>query len=112
MPTVERAMKALNAVVFPMKIKERRAWRVAARMMARTGTPHRGDTWAKNLGKGIPLSRAKAHVVRELEARKSSVSWGCLRWLGIPVVATVAIVVIIQLRAIPPALFPVTLTNS
>src|SRR5271169_2087790 len=110
MPTVERAMKALNAVVFPMKIKESRAWRVAARMIARTGTPQRGETCAKNLGNGIPLSRANAHVVRELEARKSKVT--SLKRLGIPVVATVAIVVIIQLRAIPPALLPVTLTNT
>jgi len=71
MPTVASAIKALKAVVFPMKIKERSAWRTAAKTIARTGTPHLGETWAKNLGKGMPLSRANAHVVRELDARKS-----------------------------------------
>ena len=64
-------MNALKAVVLPIKIKERSAWSVAAKIMARTGTPHLRETWAKNLGKGMPLSRANAHVVREHEARKS-----------------------------------------
>lgn len=39
MPTVERAMKALKAVVLPMKIRLRRACRIAARRIAFTGTP-------------------------------------------------------------------------
>jgi hypothetical protein len=38
MPTVESAMNALKAVVLPMKIKARRAWRIAARRIAFTGT--------------------------------------------------------------------------
>jgi hypothetical protein len=36
----------------------------------------------------------------------------CSGLFGIPVVATVAIVVMIQLSAIPPALLPVTFTKS
>jgi hypothetical protein len=71
MPTVERAMKALKAVVLPMKMHARTAWKPAASRMALTGTLNRGETWAKNLGNGMPLSLAKAQVVRELEARKS-----------------------------------------
>jgi hypothetical protein len=38
MPTVESAMNALKAVVFPMKMRPRRACRIAARRIAFTGT--------------------------------------------------------------------------
>lgn len=69
-------MKALKAVVLPMKMHARRACKVAARTMALTGTFHRGETCAKNFGNGMPLSLANAQVVREHEARKSGISIG------------------------------------
>lgn len=70
MARATREMIALKAVLLPMLISERSQTHAATSTRALVGNSRRGWMHAEVAENGKPLSRAKAHTSREVEAKQ------------------------------------------